>query len=179
MNAVICRALVKVVVVRFTLALLLIYSPNARTQSQGSPEKAHSSTHTLAWGTLGVGVIAPGFGGLVRVAYSWDRISSLSVKREAASSIDFFNLPDEVTEWSMYYGRQYVNMLLMLRAAAGPAYFIRSKSADTFKRIGIGSEAEVMLKFKFIGIGIMFTYMYARDISQPGFTANFSIGILE
>lgn len=159
--------------------LILFLTHLSMAQSHSPPGKNRKNEQTLIWGTVGYGVIAPGFGGLLRLAYGWDDVSSVSTRIVGATTIDFFNLPNDITEYSFFYGRYLIDDFYMLRAAAGPAYFKRNLPSTVYRRFGIGIEGEAMLKFKFIGFGLMFTYLFAKDISLPGFTVNFSVGKLE
>lgn len=131
------------------------------------------------WGTLGVGAVGPGIGGLFRLTYQWDAHSSVSAKLEGGSEFNIWGPSNDVSEGSIYYGYSLMSTYTIARVAAGPAYFERTDHALSFTRFGLGFEAEGMLKYKFVGLGVMFTYMYAKDISFPGLTINLSVGKLE
>lgn len=144
-------------------------------------QNAKTQDNFLLWATGGAGVMAPGLGGVLRLAYAWDDISSVSLK--AAGASDFFGFifgaVNYVGEYGIYYGRHSLTELTMLRIAGGAAYLERGEQGKVYYRLGVGFELEAMLKYKVIGIGLMFNYMLARDISLPGLTINFSLGKLE
>lgn len=152
-----------------------------------APEPTAPTTNTenreLFWGTVGVGAVGPGIGGLLKATYAWGH-SSISAKVEGGSEFRisiFGKAPqNEVTEFSIYYGRQMISDWYILRLAAGPAYFERIHDPEpTFYRFGIGAEAEAMAKFDVIGVGIMASVMVAPDIFFGGITINLHFGKLK
>ncbi len=176
-------------ITRYILLLLLtgVSIPKGTCQQVTSTMPAEAATETtqknnqttLIWGTIGGGSVQPGIGGLLRLAYAWNKESSISLKAEGGGKLNIFGPADDVSEFSIYYGRQYLEELFLFRAAAGPAYIVRTKPELTYRRLGIGLEVEAMFKYKFFGLGFMVTYMYARDISQPGLIVGLSVGKLE
>jgi hypothetical protein len=147
------------------------------------------SDNKLYWATGGIGHVGRGFGGLLKGTYGWGW-SSVSIKAEGGSkSNPFGGEIDKIYGGSVSYGWQSVASTTLVRIAAGPAYYQRTRGQSAFFGFGIDStssiyrfggtfEVEVMGKFSTVGFSFIAGLMAARDILLPSFTFNLSFGKL-
>lgn len=166
------------IVLAATISTPAIAQQKADTTSTVVTRTIEEPKLQLFWATIGGGGVGPGLGGLLKTTYLWGA-HSISAKVQAGAELNLWNGPqNDVTEYSIYYGRQFVTPWTMMRVAAGPAYITHTFESTTVHRIGMGAEVEVMVKIYFFGFGFMTSVMAAPDILYGSITANLSLGKL-
>ena len=154
-------------------------SPQSLVDSSKKDLASLQKKETLLWVSLGGGVLGPYIGGDFKTTYAWGE-RSIEMKVIGASELAIFNPPsNEIIEYGLYYGMQKYNDLFLGRIAAGPSYFSGKRNGiGDIHNFGIGAEAEVMLKYEFAGLSIMFTTMVCPKFFYAGVILNVNAGKL-
>ncbi len=164
--------MIKYIAVFFIIASC---SANSYSQTSGQESGSPSSDTKLFWLTAGLGAKVPtGLLAHVQLTYAWD-VSSLSVNVAGTTAVK--KTDDQVgLEGGLYYGRLSQSSNSMLRIAAGLGFLDLVRIHTTY--LGVGGEAEAMVKLGPVGLGLMLSATVTPKYSYVGITANLEIGKL-
>jgi hypothetical protein len=160
----------------FSIFLLIaLCAGTGYSQSSHQEDESPSNNPTLFWITLGIGAKAPvGLLGHAQATYSWD-VSSLSANVAATTAVK--KNDDQLgVEGGLYYGRLSQTSNSIFRIAAGLGFLDLIRIHATY--LGVGGEAEAMVKLGPVGLGLMLSATVTPKYSYVGITANLEIGKL-
>ncbi len=164
------------------LALFLLSS----IRSVAQPETDYSY-----WAGVGLGPIVmndlskTAFGGSGRIAFAWSQ-SVISLSAGGGGTMEIFGTNDDVTVLNVCYGRlAYIDSWL-LRFSAGPAYLNRTRRTSSLftgsstqlaiSEFGACAEAEIMFRYKLLGLGVVLSGALTENASALLLTFTASLG---
>lgn len=176
--------IMKIRLIRFlAFAALLILSTS---RSAAQPETDYSYWAGAGLGPLEMSDLSKtAFGGSGRIAFAWSQ-SVISLSAGGGGTMEIFGTNDDVTVLNVCYGRlAYIDSWL-LRFSAGPAYLNRTRRTSSLfsgsstqldiSEFGACAEAEVMFRYKLLGLGLVVSGAITENASVVLLTFNASLG---
>jgi hypothetical protein len=159
---------------------VIIYPQSLSAQSKNPTEDSIIESSRLAWLSTGLGFMGNGVAANARLIYSW---GTKSISGRASFSAPFSpgggSGGESIGEFGLYYGAQAFSTGTLGRAAVGLSYLFGDKDyGKLIRTIGIGLEAEAMLKSNPFGIGLMLLILISPQYTSFGITLNIHLGKL-
>jgi len=141
-----------------------------------------SSSKRLYWLTVGVGVNDIGILGLLKANVAIG-VESFIAKflASATYSVGGSGPGGNMTEYGLYYGRQFFRDAIIGRVALGVCYLDGSRdyAQDKIHTFALGGEAELILQGQAFGLGISFFANAAPKYLFGGISLNAHLGKLD
>lgn len=152
---------------------------------------AQPETDYSYWAGAGLGPLVmsdlgkTAFGGSGRIAFAWSQ-SVVSLSAGGGGTMEIFGTNDDVTVLNICYGRLAHLDSWLVRFSAGPAYLNRTRRTSglftggstqlDISEIGACAEAEIMFRYKLLGLGFVLSGAISENASALLLTFNASLG---